>query len=136
MNALSLLKKAANEGGLQIQAPSGKALWRAGAGAKIEHSLDAGKTWVTQASPSPQDWLVGAAASDTVCWLVGRNGSIARTTDGEHWGVIPSPAAAVVSGKYPDWTGVTATSELAATITSSDGRRYTTRDGGQTWRQQ
>lgn len=137
MDALSLAKNAAIAAGMRIPAPSGKVLWRASSGGKIEHSLDAGKTWVMQTSPSQQDWIAGAAASDTVCWLVGRNGSIARTTDGEHWALIPSPAAAVVvSGRFPDWTGVTANSAQDAAITSSDNRRYITADGGQTWRPQ
>lgn len=137
MNALSLAKNAANAGALQIQAPSGKPMWRAGSGGKIEHSLDGGKTWVMQTSPSHQDWLAGAAALDTVCWLVGRNGSIARTTDGEHWELIPAPAAAAgASGRFPDWTGVTANSAQDAAITSSDNRRYVTVDGGRTWRLQ
>jgi hypothetical protein len=136
-NALSLAKNAATAGGLQIQSSSGKVLWRAGSGGKIEHSLDAGRTWVVQTSPSPQDWLAGAAASDAVCWLVGRNGSIARTTDGERWLPIAPPAAADgPSGHFPDWTGVAANSALAATITSGDNRRYVTVDGGHTWRLQ
>lgn len=135
VGALALAKNAATAGGLLIQSPSGKSMWRAGSSGKIEHSLDAGKTWVMQTSPSPQDWLAGAAASDTVCWLVGRNGSIARTTDSEHWALIPAPAAAA-SGRFPDWTGVTANSAQDAAITSSDNRRYVTVDGGQTWRLQ
>ncbi len=69
-----------------LKAPSGSTLWRAGKGGIIERSTDAGKTWVSQASPSQQDWLAGVAVSDTVCWLVGRNGAIARTLDGLNTG--------------------------------------------------
>jgi photosystem II stability/assembly factor-like uncharacterized protein len=117
-----------------LKAPSGSILWRAGNGGVIERSTDTGKTWVSQASPSRQDWLAGAAVSDTVCWLVGRNGSIARTTDGEHWIPVNSPPLATgSSGKLPDWVGVTATDAQTAAITSGDQQRYVTNDGGQTW---
>ena len=65
-----------------LKSPSGSILWRAGKGGIIERSTDAGKTWVSQMSPSKEDWLAGAAVSDTVCWMAGRNGAIARTMDG------------------------------------------------------
>jgi photosystem II stability/assembly factor-like uncharacterized protein len=117
-----------------LKAPAGATLWRAGKGGTIERSTNAGKTWVSQMSPSPQDWLAGAAVSDTVCWLVGRNGSIARTTDGEHWqAVISPPVATSASGRFPDWVGVSATGPQAASITGGDQQRYATQDGGQTW---
>ncbi|MBZ5661484.1 MAG: hypothetical protein LAO08_13845 [Acidobacteriia bacterium] len=135
--SFSMATGAASAGFIQVQAPSGKILWRAGAGGRIQQSADGGRTWIMQASPSPQEWLATAAISDTVCWLVGRNGSIARTTDGEHWlPIAPPVAAAGLSGRFPDWTGVTASSALAATVTSSDNQRYRTEDGGLTWRQQ
>jgi hypothetical protein len=138
VQALSILTK--NTAGvveLHLEAPSGKTAWRAGLGGKIEHSPDAEQTWIVQTSPSQQDWLAGVAVSDTVCWLTGRNGSIARTMDGEHWVLVASPAVVDgASGQLPDWTGVTASSALAATVTSSGNLRYTTVDGGRTWRAQ
>ena len=120
-----------------LKAASGSILWRAGKGGIIERSADAGKTWVSQVSPTQEDWLSGAAVSDTVCWLVGRNGAIARTVDGAHWRSVHSPpAASTTSGKYPDWVGVTAMDGQAATVTGGDQRRYTTANGGQTWQAQ
>jgi len=117
-----------------LKAPSASAFWRAGKGGIIERSTDAGKTWASQASPSQQDWLAGAPVSDTICWLAGRNGAIARTMDRERWErVAPPTQAADASGKLPDWTGVTAGDSLSATITASDGRRFVTQDGGKTW---
>jgi photosystem II stability/assembly factor-like uncharacterized protein len=84
-----------------------------------------------------EEWLAGAAASDTSCWIVGRDGSVARTTDGEHWEKIASPPlSADASGKWPDWTGITTSNAQTATITASDQRRYATQDGGKTWRAQ
>jgi photosystem II stability/assembly factor-like uncharacterized protein len=120
-----------------LKAPSGTFLWRGGKGGIIERSTNTGKTWVTEISPSREDWIAGVAISDTVCWLVGRNGGIARTVDGEHWERVAPPAqAAAVAGKFVDWTGVTARGAQTATITASDGRKFTTTDGGKTWQMQ
>lgn len=120
-----------------LKSPSGSILWRAGRGGLIERSTDAGKTWVSQASMFREDWLAGAAVSDTVCWLVGRNGAIARTVDGERWERVAPPApAAGVGGKLPDFTGATASDALTATITAGNGRRYATQDGGKSWQAQ
>jgi hypothetical protein len=120
-----------------LKAPSGSALWRAGKGGIIERSTDAGKTWVSQMSPSQDDWLAGVAVSDTVCWLVGRNGAIARTADGARWERIAPPSQALgTDGKLTDWTAVTARDGLSATITASDGRRFATPDAGKTWQLQ
>jgi hypothetical protein len=120
-----------------LKAPSGSALWRAGKGGLIERSTDAGKTWVSQLSPSQDDWLAGVAVSDTVCWLAGSNGAIARTADGVRWERIAPPSQAVgTDGKLPDWTAITARDGLSATITASDGRRFITADAGKTWQLQ
>jgi hypothetical protein len=120
-----------------LKAPSGTFLWRGGKGGIIERSTNTGKTWVTEISPSREDWIAGVAISDTVCWLVGRKGGIARTVDGEHWERVAPPAqAAAVAGKFVDWTGVTARGAQTATITASDGRKFTTTDGGKTWQMQ
>ena len=117
-----------------LKSPSGMVTWRIGENGRIERSTDGGGKWVAQAGPSQQKWVTGAAVSDTTCWIVGRDGAIARTTDGEHWAQIaPPPMASATTGKLPDWTGITASSAQAATITASDQRRYATQDGGKTW---
>jgi hypothetical protein len=120
-----------------LKGPSGSHLWRAGKGGIIERTTDAGKTWVSQMSPSQEDWLAGSAVSDTVCWLVGRNGAIARTTNGERWDRVSPPSQALgADAKLPDWTSITAADDQSATITASDGRRYATPDAGKTWQLQ
>ena len=135
-NELSALK-AVGENAALVKAPSGSIRWRAGKDGTIQRSTDTGRIWISQVSPSQEDWLAGTAVSDTTCWLIGRNGAIARTTDGEHWEKIaPPPLATEPSGKFPDWIGVSAASAQTATITASDQRRYTTQDGGKTWRAQ
>jgi hypothetical protein len=134
----ALAKAAAPPGGaIVVKSSSGALLWRAGSGGSIQRSSDGGVTWISQESPSQEDWLAGSATSDTACWLVGRNGAIARTTDGQRWEKISPPfASASASGKFPDWTGVMARNAEAATITASDQRRYATQDGGKTWQAQ
>jgi photosystem II stability/assembly factor-like uncharacterized protein len=121
-----------------LKAPSGSTLWRVGKAGTIEHSANGGAVWVTQKSPSQEDWLAGAAVSDTVCWLVGHHDAIARTADGEHWERVVPPArpAATGGGQSADWTGVTARDAQTATIVAGDGRKYATADGGKTWRLQ
>ena len=125
-----LALKAAGENAALLKAPSGSILWRAGKGGSILRSADAGRTWISQAGPSQEDWLAGTAVSDTICWLAGRNGAIARTMDGVRWEKIaPPPLAVDPSGKLPDWIGISAASARTATITASDQRRYITQDG-------
>jgi hypothetical protein len=119
-----------------LKAPIGSSVWRAGNAGSIERSTDAGKTWASEISPSQEDWLAGAAVSETVCWLVGRDGAIARTVDGEHWEPIAPPAQAAVAGKWADWTGITARDAQSATITAIGGRKFATVDGGKSWQLQ
>jgi len=122
---------------VQVKTPSGQTLWRAAKGGNIQRSTDAGRTWMSQTTPSQEDWLAGTAVSDKICWMVGRNGAIARTTDGGHWKKIAfPPMAADASGKLPDWIGITADGARKATITASDRRHYATQDGGNTWKAQ
>jgi hypothetical protein len=122
---------------LFLKAPSGVTLWRAGIAGVIERSADRGKTWSPQISPSRDDWLAGAAISDTVCWLAGRNGSIARTTDGENWTrIAPPPQTATKDGKLPDWARISAQDAQSVVITATDGVKFGTSDGGRTWQRQ
>ena len=122
---------------VQATAPFGSTVWRMGKNGRVERSADAGETWVLQASPSQEEWLAAVAVSDTVCWVAGRNGSIARTTDGERWERIAPPAQGAANGAaLPDLTGITARDAQSATITASDGRKFSTADGGRTWQRQ
>jgi hypothetical protein len=129
--------KAAEPASIEATAPFGSTVWRLGKGGRIERSADGGETWISQTSPILEDWLAGVAVSDTVCWAAGSNGSIARTIDGERWERVAPPAmAAGADSKLPDWTGITARDAQSATITSRDGRKFATVDGGKTWKPQ
>lgn len=133
----ALAFRPAQASSILLKAPASSVVWRAGKAGSIERSTDGGKTWVSQMSPSEQDWLAGTAFSDMVCWLAGRKGAIAETVDGQRWDLITPPNQAVgAGGVQPDWIGITAFDALSATVTSADGRKFTTGDGGMTWQAQ
>jgi hypothetical protein len=118
--------------------PDRRALWRLGSGGLIEHSTDQGRTWQPQASGVTADLLAGAAPSERAAWAVGRGGIILRTEDGEHWQRVALPSTVQTGASpvaAPDWIGVEARDALQVTITSRDGRRFVTEDGGRNWGQ-
>jgi len=109
-----------------VATPLRTALWRVGPGGSIEVSRDAGRTWQPQRTNVTADLTAVSAPSETVCWAVGSGGVVLRTTDGEHWEKIASPAAR-------DWTHVEARDALHASVADS-AAGYITADGGRSWR--
>jgi hypothetical protein len=109
-----------------VPSRGGKTLWRIGPAGAIERSLDLGLTWQGQFADEKESLLAGWAPSGQVCWVVGRGGTVLRTTDGQHWERMTSPAAV-------DLTAVTAKNAQKATVTTADQRKFTTADGGQSW---
>ena len=109
-----------------VSAPGGDVRWRFGAGGHLARSGDAGRTWHEQASGVTSDLLAGAAPSPVVCWIVGAGGTVLLTTDGERWERRPFPLSV-------DLTSVGASSAREAIITTRDGQRFETLDGGLTW---
>jgi len=77
---------------------------------------------------APADAQVTARStpSPNVIWLVGRAGLVQLATDGRTLLRVPFPEAV-------DLTAVTATDERHAIVTTADGRRFETADGGRTW---
>ncbi len=112
-----------------ITAPGGKVLWSVGPSGLIFRSADGGQSWMQQASGVSADLVAGSVPSDTVCWVVGKNGTVLLTTDGERWKKVSSPTTA-------DLAGVSAEDARIAAVWS-DARlpRYVTQDGGQSWTQ-
>jgi photosystem II stability/assembly factor-like uncharacterized protein len=72
--------------------------------------------------------LAGSAPNEVVCWIVGRSGTILKTTDGgKHWRKVLSP----IGG---DVAAVQALDALIATISDAENNaRFVTLDGGATW---
>jgi photosystem II stability/assembly factor-like uncharacterized protein len=71
--------------------------------------------------------LSGSAPSDKVCWIVGRGGTLLRTTDGgAHWQKIRPPS-------QEDLRDVFAVDARQATVSAGNAKFQTT-DGGITWK--
>lgn len=102
--------------------------WRIAAGGTIEHSSDGGRTWA-QVHAAGESIAAGSSPLPTVCWLVGRAGTVLLATDAVTFARVSPPANV-------DLAGVTATSDRAATVTAADGRVFRTNDAGQTWQRQ
>ena len=90
----------------------------------IEHSTDAGATWVADYT-ADRDIRASAFVNADVAWIVGENGLILRRTKNGWFGATP-PAEGTV-------TAVRASSPSKASVTLEDGRVFTTENGGVTW---
>lgn len=111
----------------EIAEPGGRVLWRTGDSGQIEKSADGGAAWARQSTGVTAELLAGAAPSEQVCWIVGRAGTVLRTTDGEHWARIPFPF-------HLDLGGVAASDDLHALVWDTQGKmEFETSDGGGTW---
>jgi hypothetical protein len=109
---------------LQQAAPT----WMAGKRGVILFRSTDGSTH-PQHSGVAADLTAGAAPSATVCWIVGRSGTIVRTIDGVNWAKVVPPTDA-------DLVAVAADSAEHAIVTTVAGKNFETSDGGTSWRQQ
>jgi hypothetical protein len=109
-----------------IASPDPKVLWRIDAGRVVQQSTDGGATWATQSTDTTAFLAAGAAPSPTVCWIAGQRGLVLVTTDGRTWRRVTFPEPV-------DLSAIRAESADAATVTTADGRVFSTKDGGKTW---
>jgi photosynthesis system II assembly factor YCF48-like protein len=100
--------------------------WRIVANGAVQHSTDSGSTWEMQATGVTVMLAAGASPSPSICWLVGPDGIVLLSTDGRSWRRIAFPEAA-------DLASVRAMDDKSATVGTTDGRAFSTTDGGQTW---
>jgi hypothetical protein len=98
--------------------------WRL-SGARID-ILNARGEWERLAASAPAPLVGGDAPSTNVCWIVGRRGVVMRTTDARTFESLPPPALV-------DLIGVRALDDRQASVTTADGRVFTTTDAGRTW---
>jgi photosystem II stability/assembly factor-like uncharacterized protein len=110
-----------------VQARGGSTRWRITAPGSVQRSNDAGATWETQSTGGPTTISSGAAPSASVCWLVGKAGVVLLSADGRSWRRVPFPEPV-------DLASVVATDANTATVIAASGRRFTTTDGGKSWR--
>ncbi len=111
---------------LIVTTPGGMVMWRVEPDGVISRSADGGNTWHQQVAPSSHQLLAGSAASSVACWVVGRQGTVLVTIDGERWETRVFP-------ERVDLVAVEARNARTATITAIDGRRFVTTDGGASW---
>ena len=124
------LKKVGFENAKIILAPKGRVRWRLLSAGRIEQSSDGGVTWLPQNSGVNVELLAGSAASNAVCWIVGRGGTILKTTDGGgHWSKVAWPNAGEISGIR----GMDAMHAIVYDGTAGIPGRFATNDGGVTW---
>ena len=112
---------------IEIVSPDASIRWRIGPAGLAEYSQDAGAKWEATSTGVGTDLVAGASPSGDVCWVVGRGGTVLLTTDGRKWQRLTFPAAV-------DLVAIQATDARTATVTATDGRRFTTVDGGTTWK--
>ena len=110
----------------EVISPDPQSRWRLGSGSAIDRSTDGGRTWSAQATPSHAPLIAGSSPAPSVCWLVGKAGTVLLTVDGRTWQLLAFPEAV-------DLVSVTAPSADAATVTAADGRTFATADRGRTW---
>jgi hypothetical protein len=110
-----------------IPTPDPAIRWRILAGTVVQFSSDRETTWTAQDVGQVAQLTAGAAPSPTVCWIVGRGGTVLLTTDGRTWQRLTFPEPA-------DLVRIVASDANAATVTTTDGRTFATTDGGRTWR--
>ena len=121
-----LARAAAQVAGAVVQSPDSAIRWRL-IRQQVERSTDGGLTWKAQPTGTAVDLLAASSPALSVCWIVGRTGVVLLSTDGESWRRLSSPDVTA------DLVAVTARDAVAATVTTADGRRYTTADAGATW---
>ena len=100
--------------------------WRIGARGLIDRTDDGGKSWTRLSSGVIADLMAGHSPSAPICWVVGRDSTVLRSTDGRNWSQVNIPEVA-------DLVGVEAVDATTAVVSASDGRKFRTTSGGQTW---
>lgn len=110
---------------IDIRTPDPAVRWRI-AGARVERSIDAGSSWTPVPTGVTAEVTAGAAPAASVCWLVGRGGLVLLTTNGAAW-------QRLTFAEPTDLSAIRATDARNATVTTADGRQFSTTDGGRTW---
>jgi len=109
----------------EIVSPDRLIRWRI-AGSVVERSTNGGASWDAVPTGIAAVLTAGAAPTTTVCWVVGRGGVVLLSTDGRTWRRLAFP-------EMTDLSAVRATDARTASVSTADGRLFTTSDGGVTW---
>ena len=110
---------------IEIASPDPAVRWRI-TGSVVEHSVNGGARWDAVPTGIGAELLAGAAPSTTVCWVAGRGGVVLLSIDGRSWRRVAFP-------EITDVSAVRATDARTASVSTVDGRTFSTSDGGLTW---
>ena len=100
--------------------------WRVGRAGAVDYSTNGGLTWEALSTGVSADLAAGSSPSPTVCWVVGRTGTVILSLDGRTWQRLPFP-------EPTDLTSVRALDGRTATVAGAGRGSFRTSDGGQTW---
>ena len=95
-------------------------------GSTVQRSADGGNQWETQSTGTAAELTAGSAPSASVIWIVGRGGTVLLSTDGRNWRRVPFP-------EITDLSDVHARDARSVSVTTADGRPFSTTDAGTTW---
>jgi Photosynthesis system II assembly factor YCF48 len=112
--------------GTLIRTPNPRVVWRIGTEGLVERSTDGGTAWTAQSPSAGAEIIAGSAPTEKTCWIVGRSGVILVTTNATDWKTIQPPAKV-------DFAAIVAQDASIATVTTADGHKFATRDGGESW---
>jgi hypothetical protein len=109
----------------EIVSPDPSVRWRI-AGSVVQRSTNGGARWDAVPTGVATPLTSGAAPSPSVCWLVGRAGVVLLSTDALNWRRVAFP-------EVTDLSAIQATDARTASVSTADGRTFSTTDGGATW---
>jgi hypothetical protein len=110
---------------VDVASPDPSVGWRIQPDGRVDRTTSGGASWTSVPLPPGTIITAGSAPTASVCWLVGESGS-----------VFVSEGAGLRRLSFPEsvhLTAVTAASATSAVVTTSDGRMFTTVDGGTAW---
>ena len=108
--------------------------WNVTANGDVLRSLDAGKNWKTITIDSKAQFVAIATTGASI-WAGGKNGVLYHSTDvGEHWTrVTPNDGGNSLSS---DISGIEFTDVNHGTVRAGASERWTTTDGGKSWKRE
>ncbi len=109
-----------------VRTPDKSILWRIGSAGFVERSGDGGLTWHGTLPKQNANYAAGSAPNAKVCWLVGNDGIILLTQAASAWQTVPPPVRT-------NFVAVVARDAWTATVTTADGRKFTTTNQGESW---